>query len=57
MEPRIEFLTKDQSKRGKHRHWPTDLKARLSLRWTDGFQNRIGALKWNLKARRLLRIT
>ncbi|MBX8802994.1 transposase [Ochrobactrum sp. MR28] len=29
MEPRIEFLTTDQSKRGKHRQWSTDLKARI----------------------------
>lgn len=29
MEPRIEFLTTDQSKRGKQRQWSTDLKARI----------------------------
>ena len=29
MEPRIEFLTTDQSKRGKHRQWPADLRARI----------------------------
>lgn len=29
MEPRIEFLTTDQSKHGKHRHWSTDLKGRI----------------------------
>lgn len=29
MEPRIEFLTTDHSKRGKQRQWSTDLKARI----------------------------
>lgn len=31
MEPRIEFLTSDQSKRYNLRQWPTDLKARIVL--------------------------
>jgi len=29
MEPRIEFLTTHQRKSGNHRHWSTDLKARI----------------------------
>lgn len=29
MEPRMEFLSTDQIKRDWHRHWPTDLKARI----------------------------
>lgn len=29
MEPRIEFLTSDQSKRDNLRQWPTNLKARI----------------------------
>ncbi|MCK4207274.1 transposase [Brucella pituitosa] len=29
MEPRMEFLTTGQSKRDGHRHWPSDLKARI----------------------------
>ncbi len=29
MEPRMEFLSSDQSKRDSHRQWPADLKARI----------------------------
>lgn len=29
MEPRMEFLSTDQSKRDSHRQWPVDLKARI----------------------------
>lgn len=29
MEPRMEFLSMDQSKRDSHRRWPADLKARI----------------------------